>query len=70
MQLNVNNPHFLIMQGHALLGDPVYGKKLAGKRTMLHAARLVIPRDGKPPIVAEAPMPADFLALGFAEPEK
>ena len=56
--------------GHALLGDPVYGKKLAGKRTMLHAARLVIPRDGKPPIVAEAPMPADFLALGFAEPEK
>lgn len=56
--------------GHALLGDPVYGKKLPGKRTMLHAARLEIPRDGKPPIVAHAPMPADFLALGFAEPDR
>jgi tRNA pseudouridine32 synthase/23S rRNA pseudouridine746 synthase len=52
--------------GHALLGDPVYGRKLPGKRTMLHAARLEIPREGKAPIVAEAPMPADFLALGFA----
>jgi tRNA pseudouridine32 synthase/23S rRNA pseudouridine746 synthase len=56
--------------GHALLGDPVYGRKLPGKRTMLHAARLEIPRDGKPPIIAEAPMPADFLALGFAEPAR
>ncbi len=54
--------------GHALLGDPVYGRKLPGKRTMLHAARLEVPRAGKAPIVAHAPMPADFLALGFSEP--
>ncbi len=53
--------------GHALLGDPVYGRKLPGTRTLLHAARLEIPRDGKPPIVAEAPMPADFLVLGFTQ---
>ena len=56
--------------GHALLGDPVYGRKLPGKRTMLHAARLEIPREGKPPIVASAPMPSDFLELGFSEPGK
>ncbi|WP_036520794.1 RluA family pseudouridine synthase [Novosphingobium acidiphilum] len=53
--------------GHALLADPVYGRKVPGKRTMLHAARLEIPREGKPPIVAEAPMPADFVALGFSQ---
>ena len=51
----------------ALLADPVYGRKVPGKRTMLHAARLEIPREGKPPIVAEAPMPADFVALGFSQ---
>jgi tRNA pseudouridine32 synthase / 23S rRNA pseudouridine746 synthase len=56
--------------GHALLSDPVYGKALPGKRTMLHAARLEVPREGKAPIVAHAPMPADFIALGFAEPER
>jgi tRNA pseudouridine32 synthase/23S rRNA pseudouridine746 synthase len=52
--------------GQALLGDPVYGRKLPGKRTMLHAAQLEVPREGKTPIVAHAPMPADFTALGFA----
>lgn len=51
--------------GHALLGDPVYGKAVAGTRTMLHAAQLVIPREGKDTIEAEAPLPADFVALGF-----
>ncbi|WP_428332468.1 RluA family pseudouridine synthase [Novosphingobium sp.] len=56
--------------GHALLGDPVYGKAVQGKRTMLHAARLEVPREGKAPIVAEAPMPADFLKEGFAQPVK
>lgn len=49
----------------ALLGDPVYGHKDArAGRTMLHAARLVVPREGKPDILAEAPLPADFVALG------
>ena len=35
---------------------------------MLHAAALTVPREGKAPIVATAPLPADFLALGFADP--
>lgn len=59
--------------GHALLGDPVYGSGENSKaRTMLHAAALTIPRDGKPPIVATAPFPADFRTAGFSpelEPE-
>ena len=33
---------------------------------MLHARALSLPRDGKPPITAVAPLPADFLALGIA----
>lgn len=52
--------------GRALLGDPVYGHKDARvSHTMLHAARLEVAREGKPAIVAEAPLPADFVALGF-----
>ena len=56
--------------GHALLGDPVYGdspQASAVPRTMLHAAGLIVPRKGKPAITATAPMPADFLRLGFAD---
>jgi len=57
--------------GAALLGDPVYGDgaKEPGRapRTMLHAAGLIVQREGKPPIVAEAPMPADFRAFGFSD---
>jgi tRNA pseudouridine32 synthase/23S rRNA pseudouridine746 synthase len=57
--------------GAALLGDPVYGdgsdaSRGAG-RTMLHAAALTVPRDGKPDIVASSPIPADFAALGFSD---
>ena len=52
--------------GIPLLGDPVYGEGSGARRTMLHAAALEVPREGKPPIVAEAPLPADFAALGFA----
>jgi tRNA pseudouridine32 synthase / 23S rRNA pseudouridine746 synthase len=52
--------------GAPLLGDPVYGSPKGASRTMLHAAALTIPREGKPPIAAAAPMPADFIALGFA----
>jgi tRNA pseudouridine32 synthase/23S rRNA pseudouridine746 synthase len=53
--------------GLALVGDPIYGKtdRRVG-RTMLHASALSVERDGKPPIVASAPFPADFAALGFA----
>jgi tRNA pseudouridine32 synthase/23S rRNA pseudouridine746 synthase len=54
--------------GAALLGDPIYGTGEGAARTMLHAAALTVQRDGKPPIAATAPLPADFLALGFADP--
>lgn len=58
--------HAQLGLGAPLLGDPVYGtKKGAPPRTMLHAARLTIPREGKEPIEAVAPLPADFAALGF-----
>ena len=53
--------------GVPLLGDPVYGSKGAARRTMLHAAGLIVPREGKPPIEAAAPLPADFAALGFSD---
>jgi len=52
--------------GIPLLGDPVYGDGKAA-RTMLHAAGLEVPREGKPPIVGHAPLPADFVALGFGD---
>jgi tRNA pseudouridine32 synthase/23S rRNA pseudouridine746 synthase len=59
--------------GLPLLGDPVYGQgqaigAQAGRagRTLLHAAGLTIPREGKTPISAVAPLPADFVALGFS----
>ena len=50
-----------------LLGDPVYGNSKGAPRTMLHAAALTVPRTGKPPIDAAAPLPRDFAALGFAD---
>lgn len=51
--------------GIPLLGDPVYGDGKGAARTLLHAAALEVPRQGKPPITAAAPMPGDFRALGF-----
>lgn len=56
--------------GTPLLGDPVYGAGPTPSgvpRTMLHAAGLEVPREGKPPIAAAAPLPADFAALGFGD---
>ena len=55
--------------GMPLLGDPVYGNGKGAPRTMLHAAALTVPRTGKPPIDAAAPLPRDFAALGFADGE-
>ncbi len=52
--------------GVPLLGDPVYGHKGAG-RTLLHAAGIELAREGKPAVVAQAPLPADFVALGFTD---
>jgi tRNA pseudouridine32 synthase/23S rRNA pseudouridine746 synthase len=53
--------------GLPLLGDPVYGDGSTAARTMLHATGLEVAREGKPPISATAPLPADFAALGFAD---
>lgn len=64
-QIRVHAEHAF---GHALLGDPIYGDGQGAGRTMLHAAALTVPREGKPPIVAVAPLPADFAALGFSDP--
>lgn len=52
--------------GAPLAGDPVYGNRATAPRTMLHAAGLVVPREGKSPVVALSPLPPDFAQLGFA----
>ena len=59
--------HALAGLGAALVGDPVYGTGTGAARTMLHAAALTVARGTKPPIVALAPLPADFVALGFSD---
>ncbi|TMM48375.1 RluA family pseudouridine synthase [Qipengyuania marisflavi] len=59
--------HALAGLGTALLGDPVYGNGKGAPRTMLHSAALTVPRAGKPPVAATAPLPADFAALGFTD---
>ena len=57
--------HALEGLGSAVVGDPVYGRNdPAGM--LLHAARLVVPRAGKPPVAADAPWPERFAAAGFA----
>jgi tRNA pseudouridine32 synthase/23S rRNA pseudouridine746 synthase len=61
--------HALEGLGFAIVGDPVYGRGGPRDRTMLHAERLVVDRDVKPPIIAEAPFPDRFAALGFEAPE-
>ena len=48
--------------GHPLLGDPVYGRA-DPRGMMLHAHKLVVPREGKDPVIAEAPMPERFAGL-------
>jgi tRNA pseudouridine32 synthase/23S rRNA pseudouridine746 synthase len=49
--------------GTPVVGDPIYGR--GGGETLLHAAALTIPREGKEPIIAEAPLPERFLKAGF-----
>lgn len=61
--------HALEGLGFALVGDPVYGRGGAKTRTLLHAERLVVKRDVKPSVIAEAPFPDSFIALGFTAPE-
>ena len=63
--------HALAGLGFPLVGDPVYGAPDARcKRTMLHAATLVVEREGKPPITATSPVPADFAAFGISPMEQ
>ena len=44
--------------GMPIVGDPVYGA--GGRAMLLHAYRLGLPRDPKPAIEAEAPLPPSF----------
>jgi tRNA pseudouridine32 synthase/23S rRNA pseudouridine746 synthase len=61
--------HALAGLGAPLVGDPIYGTGKGGPRTMLHASALTVRRREKPPIVAHAPLPADFVALGLGDAE-
>ena len=44
--------------GTGIVGDRVYG--VPGGPMLLHASRLIVPREGKPPIDATAPLPDYF----------
>ena len=51
--------HAAVGLGAPVEGDPVYGRAI-GVPMLLHAAGLTVPRDGKPPVVARAELPARF----------
>ena len=56
--------------GAAIVGDPVYSTGRPGDPPLLlHACRLVVPRDRKPSVDACAPLPDRFVAAGWTEPE-
>ncbi|QNQ11677.1 RluA family pseudouridine synthase [Sphingomonas alpina] len=55
--------HAAEVLGAPVVGDPIYGS--GGKHSLLHAASLTVPREGKDPIIAEAPLPARFVEAGF-----
>ncbi len=61
--------HALHGLGIGILGDPVYhGEARTAAwtgRLLLHARRLILPRDGKPPVDAIAPVPPAFAEAGF-----
>lgn len=50
--------------GFPIVGDPVYGS--GGGPMLLHSAFLSLPRPGKPPVEAAAPLPERFARAGFA----
>jgi len=56
--------HAAEVLGVAVVGDPVYGRA-DPHGMLLHAAALTVPRTGKEPITAEAPLPERFAAAGF-----
>lgn len=49
--------------GIPIVGDPHYGSARRGEPMLLHAATLVVPRGGKPPVRAQAPLPGRFGAF-------
>ncbi len=51
--------------GIPIVGDPMYGK--GNEPMLLHASRLEVARDPKPPIVADAPLPETFTQAGFGD---
>ena len=52
--------------GTPIVGDPVYGAR--SEAMLLHSGRLVVPRDGKPPIDVTAAVPDSFgLWLDFLD---
>jgi len=51
--------------GCPIVGDPVYGR--TGPAMLLHARSLEVPREGKPPVTASAPLPPSFAVAGFSE---
>lgn len=55
--------------GLGIIGDPVYGADAIepGVPMLLHARSLSMPRTGKPPVEATAPLPERFAAAGFTE---
>lgn len=61
--------HAADVLGAPVVGDPVYGavRGGGGKPTLLHAAELTVPREGKEPVVAKAPLPDRFAVAGFGE---
>ena len=56
--------HAALGLGAAVAGDPVYGR--AGGPMLLHAAALIVPREGKPAVSATAPLPPSFGIFGNA----
>lgn len=65
--------HALHGLGIGILGDPIYRTDTADRRwtgkLLLHARSLTVQREGKPPVVAKAPVPACFAEAGFADAE-
>ena len=55
--------HAADVLGAPVVGDPVYGT--GGTPTLLHARSLKVPREGKEPVFAEAPLPERFILAGF-----
>lgn len=52
--------------GVPILGDPVYGHA-SGFAMLLHAQSIRLERDARPPVEADAPLPARFANAGFAD---